>query len=56
MELVWENYAYLIYSDGDVYYLYERKRLTMCGWEQSACFCSDSFDECLSYIIEQECN
>ena len=56
MDLVWENYTYLIYYDGDVYYLCEKDCMKRDGWERSVRFCSDSFDECSFYIIEQECS
>ena len=53
MEMVWENDDYIIYSDGAIYYAYQRQDVINAGWELTEYFfCSPSLCECLVYTKE----
>ena len=55
MEKVWESNDYVIYSDGETYYLYQRQDLIRTQWDLSEFFfLSCSFKECLEYVVFEE--
>ena len=50
MEKVWENDVFVIFSDGEAYFVYQAQDLDVIGWELTLYFfTSPSLDECMYY-------
>ena len=49
MEKVWENDDFIIFNDGEYFYVYQRQDVVD-GWELTEFFfCSSSLEECFYY-------